>query len=305
MLERKRKKSAFDWTFDGINTVILGLFVFLCVYPFYFILINSISNPALAARGINITILPREITLRNFVEIFKQPNLAHAGWISLARTVSGTALTVAASSFFGYLMTKQEMYFRRTIYRLLVVTMYFSPGLIPFYLMIRSYGMLNTFWVYLLPYTLSAYYVILCKTFIEQMPQSLEESAMLDGAGTLRIFARIIFPLSLPIVATIAVFAAVAQWNSWFDNYLYARNANLKTLQLTLRELLTQAEQIANRARSGGGGQMASMSDSANEITPMAIRMTITTVVTLPILFVYPFMQRFFIKGIMLGAIKG
>lgn len=277
----------------------------LCVYPFYYILINAISNPALAARGITITLYPIELTLRNFTEVFKQPNLANAAWISLARTVAGTALTVACSTFFGYLMTKQQMYFRKTIYRLVIVSMYFSPGLIPVYLMMRAYGITNTFWVYLLPYMMSAYYIILCKTFIEQMPVSLEESAMLDGAGTLRIFARIVFPLSAPIVATIAVFAAVAQWNSWFDNYIYASRPWLQTLQLTLREMLQQAEQIANRARGQGGGMMGSMGDAANDTTPMAIRMTVTTVVTLPILFVYPFMQRFFIKGIMLGAVKG
>ena len=298
----KKKKSAFDWVFDSVNCLILALFVLVCLYPFYYIFINAISNPALASRGVTITFYPVEITFRNFVEVFKQPGLANAAFISLARTLVGTALTVACSSFFGYLVTRKDMYFRKTIYRLLVVTMYFSPGLIPVYLVIRSYGMLNTFWVYLLPYMMSAYYVILCKTFIEQMPPSLEESAMLDGAGTLRIFVRIIFPLSIPIIATIAVFAAVAQWNSWFDNYVYVpSNKGIKTLQLILRELLMEAEQIANRAKTGGLG----MGDSANEITPMAIRMTVTTVVTLPVLFVYPFMQRFFIKGIMLGAIKG
>ena len=297
-----KKKSAFDRVFDGVNGLILGLFVALCLYPFYYVFINAISNPALAARGVSITFYPMEITLRNFVEVFKAPGLANAASTSLARTLAGTLLTVACSSFFGYLMNRKDMYFRRTMYRLLVVTMYFSPGLIPVYLVIRTYGMLNTFWVYLLPYALSAYYVVLCKTFIEQMPPSLEESAMLDGAGTMRIFVRIIFPLSMPIIATIAVFAAVAQWNSWFDNYVFVpSNKDIKTLQLILRELLMQAEQIANRAKTGALG----MGDSANEITPMAIRMTVTTVVTLPILFVYPFMQRFFIKGIMLGAIKG
>jgi putative aldouronate transport system permease protein len=301
---RKKKKSAFDWVFDIVNCLLLGLFMTICLYPFYFIFINAISNPALASRGITITFYPMEITLRNFIEVFKQPDLAGAALVSLARTVLGTVLTVACSSFFGYLMSRQDMYFRKTIYRLLVVTMYFSPGLIPVYLVIRTYGMLNTFWVYLLPYTLSAYYVILCKTYIEQMPPSLEESAMLDGAGTMRIFARIVFPLSMPIIATIAVFAAVAQWNSWFDNYVYVpSNKGLKTLQLILRELLTQAEQIANRAAQSSG--QLGMGDSANEMTPMAVRMTVTTVVTLPILFVYPFMQRFFVKGIMLGAIKG
>jgi putative aldouronate transport system permease protein len=138
------------------------------------------------------------------------------------------------------------------------------------------------------------------------MPPSLEESAMLDGAGTLRIFARIIFPLSTPIIATIAVFAAVAQWNSWFDNYIYAAsNKALQTLQLELRQLLIEAESIANRAQGQGGGTVGSMDSSANDMTPMAIRMTVTTIVTLPILFVYPFMQRFFIKGLMLGAVKG
>ncbi len=177
--------------------------------------------------------------------------------------------------------------------------MYFSSGLIPWYLTMKLYHLNNTFLVYVLPTAISAYYIVLLKTFIEQLPESLEESAKLDGAGYLQIFSKIVFPLSKPIVATITVFAAVAQWNNWFDNYILVSSDHLKTLQLMLYEYLNEASAIATMSNTERNqGIMV-------QITPEAVRMTITMVVTMPILFIYPLMQKHFVKGIMLGAVKG
>jgi ABC-type glycerol-3-phosphate transport system permease component len=178
--------------------------------------------------------------------------------------------------------------------------MYFNAGLIPYYLTIKMYHLNQSFLLYVIPGAVSAYYVILIKTFIEQLPPSLEESAKLDGAGFFRIFMKIIFPLSMPIVATIAIFSAVAQWNSWIDNFLFSTNPKLKTLQLTLYEYLTQTNRIAQATM-----QERNSGQAVRELTPAAVRMTITMVVTLPIIFVYPFLQKYFVKGLMLGAIKG
>jgi ABC-type glycerol-3-phosphate transport system permease component len=158
----------------------------------------------------------------------------------------------------------------------------------------------RSFLLYVIPGAVSAYFVILIKTFMEQLPPSLEESAKLDGAGYFRIFMSIIFPLSMPIIATIAVFSAVAQWNSWVDNFLFMTNPKLKTLQLTLYEYLTQTNRIAQATM-----QERNSGQAVRELTPAAVRMTITMVVTLPIVFVYPFLQKYFVKGLMLGAIKG
>jgi ABC-type glycerol-3-phosphate transport system permease component len=184
---------------------------------------------------------------------------------------------------------------------MLVITMYLNAGIIPTYLTIRAYGLLNNFWVYILPGVVSAYYVILIKTYVEQLPASVEESAMLDGAGTLTIFFKIILPMSMPIMATISIYAAVSQWNAWWDNHIYAfSNKNILTLQYMLYRYLTEAERIIREMKEFGVEV-----DMSTLVTPRNIRMTITMVTVVPVLFVYPFMQRYFVKGIVIGAVKG
>ena len=186
------------------------------------------------------------------------------------------------------------------MYRGLVICMYVSGGLIPYYLTVKMVGLINTFWVYVVPFAVSAYYVILIKTFIEQLPASVEESAMLDGAGIFTILFRIILPMSMPIIATIAVYASVAQWNSWFDNHLYTGlREDLTTLQYMLYNYLNQAEKLS---------QVLAEGRNINEeqiLTPKGVRMTVTMITVIPVLCIYPFLQRFFVKGIMIGAVKG
>ncbi len=190
------------------------------------------------------------------------------------------------------------------VYRFLILTMYVNGGMISTFIVIKSYGLLNNFWVYILPMLISAYNIVLIKTYVEQLPQSLEESARLDGAGYVRVFTAIILPLSKPIIATVAVFVAVGQWNSWFDNHIYTRGTeSLTTLQYLLYNYLNEAqrlaEQIKNSVNSGGISQMVST------ISSKGVRMTITVLASLPIFLVYPFMQKYFVKGIMVGAVKG
>jgi putative aldouronate transport system permease protein len=193
------------------------------------------------------------------------------------------------------------MYFRKFIYRFVILTMYVGGGLIPTYLVMRYLGLRNNFLVYILPGAVSAYYVILIKTFIEQLPESLEESAKIEGAGTFTCWFKIIMPLSKPILATIVVFAMVGQWNSWFDAMIYMTRDDLKPLQLILYEYLQEAQRLSDRIKEGlESGTAVKMS-----LTPDTVRMTVTAVITIPILLVYPFMQRYFVKGIMIGAVKG
>ena len=286
-----------DRFFYGVTYLIMILLMFICFYPFYYVFIYSISDSALAQKGISL--FPKGVTLTNYMEVVKLDGIIRAFAVSLARTVIGTVVTVTACSFFAYLVTK-ELYGRKYIYRFVIITMYFNSGLIPYYLTMRAYHLTNTFWVYIIPGAISAYYVVLLKTFIESLPISLEESAKLDGAGYITVFFKIIFPLSKPILATITVFSAVAQWNNWFDNYIYVQSDRLKTLQLVLYEYLNQASQISQMSASslqhGLGG---------TSVTAQSVRMAITMVATLPVLFVYPFMQKHFVKGIMLGAVKG
>jgi multiple sugar transport system permease protein/putative aldouronate transport system permease protein len=279
------------------NYALFFILVILCVYPVWFILISSLSGSS----GTSGALLPRGFSFKNYENVVKIKGVFQAFGVSALRTVIGTAATVVSSMFLGYLFTKRTMPFRKLLYRGLVITMYVSGGLIPTYLVIRAYGLLNNFWVYILPGMASAYYVILIKTFVEQLPASVEESAMLDGAGTLTIFFRIIIPMSMPIAAAIAIFSGVGQWNSWFDNHIYAfQNKNLVTLQYLLYNFLREAEIIIR--------QLAESSvdvDISKLLTPKGVRMTVTMVTITPVLFIYPFLQRYFVKGIMIGAVKG
>ncbi|SDW20433.1 carbohydrate ABC transporter permease [Paenibacillus sp. CF384] len=291
-------KNDSSLVFDVFNYTVQILFTIMCIYPFYYILIYSFSEPQEALKGV--LLIPRGFTFVNYTTIFKLDDMLHSFFISVLRTVIGTALTIACCSWFAYAVTKNELYLRKYIYRFLVITMYFNAGLIPWYITMKELGLKNNFLLYILPGAVVAYYVVLLKTFIEQLPQALEESAMIDGAGHFKIFTNVIFPLSMPIVATIAVFASVGQWNTWYDNYFLVSSDRLQTLQLILYNYLTDAQRIV---------ASSSMQDLnrgiASKISPDSIRITITMVVTLPVMLVYPFLQRFFVKGLMLGAIKG
>lgn len=303
----KRKKSFRDRITAGdvINVAVLLVFTFLCFYPFWYIFIGSISNPNIPVR--TLTFLPKDVTLFNYKEVLRSQGLLEAMGISVARTVLGTVLSVLLTAFMAYLFTLQKMPARKFFYRLAIVTMYLGGGLIPTFLVYKSYGLLNTFWVYIIPGAISVYNMVLVKTFMENgVPESLGESASLDGAGPMTIFFRIMLPLSMPILATIALFVAVGQWNSWFDNMIYnSASKNLDTLQYLLYKKLNEANKIAEAARSGNTTVVGEMLTKQMVLTPDSVRMTITMLVTLPILCVYPFLQKYFVKGIMIGAVKG
>ena len=284
--------------FDVFNYALMIILIFVCVYPFYYILVYSISEPKEALKGI--VFLPREPTLINYIQIFKLDNISNAFFISTGRTVIGTMMTIFGSSLFAYLMTKDELYFRKLMYRLSVISMYFSAGLIPWYLTMKFFGLKNTFLLYVVPSMVVVFYVVLIKTFIEQLPKALEESAMMDGAGYFKIFTKVIFPLSFPIIATVAVFSAVAQWNTFFDNFFLASSDHLQTLQLILYSYLTEAQQVVQNSNLDDLNR-----GTASQISPESVRVTITMIVTVPVLLVYPFLQRYFVKGIMIGSLKG
>lgn len=293
-----RNRSVADIAFHIIVIFLFVLLFLLCAYPFYYIFIVSISNPDLVQRS-TVKLLPLGPTLGNYMQIFQLPGIFQAALVSVSRTVVGTCVTLFFTSMLAYTLTKPQLPGRRFFYRFAVVSMYVSAGLIPWYLTMLNLGLKNSFWAYILPYALSPYCMILIKTYMEQISGALEESAMIDGAGFFTIFLRIVLPVCVPVLAAVTVFTAVNQWNQWTDNLLLVNDRNLKTLQMMLLEFLNQADTIAREARSGGNVT------GAVTITPFTLRMTITMVVTFPILLVYPFMQRYFIKGIMVGAVKG
>ncbi|MBB6733026.1 carbohydrate ABC transporter permease [Cohnella sp. CBP 2801] len=290
-----------DRTFMTLNYAFFVLFTLLCVFPFYYLFINTISSNDLSARGL-VTWYPREIHFGNYVQILKLKGLSQAAFISVARTVVGTAATVLGSAFLGFIFTKRKMWGRSFWYRFVVVTMYFNAGIIPWYVIMMKLHMTNNFLAYVLPTIVSPFYIILVKTFVESIPEVLQESAEMDGAGTMTIFTRIVLPLIMPIAATIAIFAAVSQWNSFIDTVFLMTEQKYYTLQFVLYKYLNESNSLAAIIRSGGGTANIDLSKMQ---TATSVRTTVSMVVVIPILFVYPFFQRFFVKGIMIGAVKG
>lgn len=283
--------------FNICNTVLMLLIVFACFYPFYYMIIYSFSDSQIAVmKGITWKI--EGFTLENYITTLTLDNFVTGLVVSVFRTLAGVGISLLCCSFYAYLMTIQKMYFRKFLYRGLVLTMYINGGLIPIYMVYRAYGLANNYLIYLLPTALTAYNTVLIKTFMEQIPSALEESAMLDGAGYLTRYTRIIMPLSKPILATIAVFVAVGQWNSWFDSHIYVTKEEMWSLQYILYRYLQQVSSAAAVADERAATVVST-------VTPATVRMTITAVVTAPILIVYPYMQKYFTQGIMVGAIKG
>ena len=303
--EKKRHihKDPVDTLMSVITYIVYTLFAFVCVYPFYYIFINTISNNDLSARG-KIRFIPQDIHFTNYVNVSHIPALKNAFFISVSRTILGTLLTVGASAFLGYMFTRETMWKRKLWYRMVVVTMYFNAGIIPFVITMRNLHLYDTFWVYILPTIVSPFYIVLCKTFVESVPKELTDAAELDGAGTMKVFTAVIIPVIKPILATVAIFSMVAQWNSFQDNVLLAPNPKLATLQFTLYQYINQASSL--KALVNSTGNAASLAASlAHAATATSIRMTVTIVVVAPILLVYPIFQRYFVKGIMIGAVKG
>ena len=250
-----------------------------------------------------INFLPRQIHFQNYRDVFKLSGLSTAMLISVARTVLGTALTVLASAFLGYMFTLRRMWHRQFFYRLVVVTMYFNAGLIPMFMTMKLLHLTNNFFVYILPWIVQPFYIIMVKTFIESTPVSLQEAAEVDGAGPLTIFFRIVLPISTPILATVAIWAAVGQWNSFQDTLIYVTDQKLWSLQYLLYTYINQANSLAAAVKSSGS--IANVQNLVTRQTPTSIRMTVSVIVVLPILFIYPIFQRYFVKGIMIGAVKG
>ncbi len=300
--ERKRPVKKEDILFKIVNYSIFLLFTFLCAYPFYYLIINSISSNELSSNGM-INFLPRQIHFQNYKDVFQLSGLSTAVVVSIARTVIGTACTVMASAYLGFMFTQKKMWHRSFFYRFIVVTMYFSAGLIPMFMTMKLLHLTNSFWVYIIPGIVQPFNVIMVKTFIESIPSSLQEAAEVDGAGVLTVFFKVILPTCTPILATIAIWAAVGQWNSFQDTLIYITDQKLFSLQYLLYIYLNQANSLAALVKSSTS--MEAVADLVTKQTPTSIRMTISVVVVLPILFIYPMFQKYFVKGIMIGAVKG
>ena len=286
-----------------ITYFVYSIFAFVCFYPFYYILINSISNNDLSARG-KVLLVPLGMHFKNFVAVTKINGLLQAALVSVGRTAIGALLTVVTAGFLGFMFTRDTMWGRKFWYRFVVATMYFNAGIIPWYLTMRTLGLTNNFWGYIFPLVVQPFNIVLCKTFVESTPKELQEAAEIDGAGTLTVFFRIILPVIKPILATVAIFSAVGQWNAFQDTLLLVTNPKLYTLQFVLYQYITQANSLKAIINSTMSTESIAAS-LAHSQTQTSIRMTVTIVVVLPIICVYPFFQRYFTSGIMIGAVKG
>lgn len=284
--------------FDICNIIVMTVILIITLYPFLNVLAISLNDSTDTVRG-GIYLWPREFTLENYKTIFNYTGLIQGFKITILRTVSGTLLGLISGSMLAYTLSRPDFRARRFVSTVLALTMYFSGGLVPTYILMRQLGLIGTFWIYILPGVVTAFNVFIIRSFIDGLPYALQESAKLDGANDFKIYYKIILPLCKPVLATIALFLAVGQWNMWFDTYLYNGNKpHLTTLQYELMKVLASTNQ---------GSAMANANDLANQmaqVSPESIKMAITIVITVPILVVYPFLQRYFVSGMTLGAVK-
>lgn len=298
MKRRKHKLSYINrkTAFDYLLIVFFIIVLMITLYPFINVLAISFNDATDTLRGSNM-LVPRVFTLANYKYLFTEKNLVPPLMMSIARTIVGTISGVICTAMLAYTLSRRDFYFRKLFTVLFVVTMYISGGLVPEYLLItRTLGLRNNFLVYIFPGIIWVYNVILIRSFIDGLPEALQESARIDGASDFKIWYRIIVPLCKPVLATVALFLAVGQWNGFMDTYLYA--PNLKTLQYMMYEIVNKTGIDPGKTH----GQNVEV--FASSVTPQAIRMAITIVATLPIVVIYPFLQKYFVGGMTLGAVK-
>lgn len=291
-------KSPQDWIFDTFVYVFIGIVTVATLYPFLNVLAISFNDSVDTVRG-GISIFPRQFTLENYKLIFSYDGLITGFKISVLRTVIGTLAGLVSGSMVAYTLARKEFQGRRFVSVFLAITMYVSGGLIPGFILIKNLDLINTFAVYILPGLVSAFNIFIIRSFIDGIPYALQESAKLDGANDFTIYWRVILPLTKPALATVALFLAVGQWNSWFDTYLYnGSNDSLTTLQYELMKVLQSTTTNSNDVRGENISQLVT------QVSPDSVKMAITIIATVPILIVYPFLQKYFVKGMTLGAVK-
>lgn len=296
--KNKIKTSLGSKIFDVFNTIFMLAFAFIMIYPFWNQLVISLNEGTDTVKG-GLTFWPRIFTFQNYAYIFKRSNIAKGAMVSVLRSVVGTFTCIMCSGLLGYITTVKQFVGRRFVRLAFIVTMYFGGGLIPTYLLYTQLGLTETFTVYWLPGLFSAYYMILLGSFMDGLPESLSESARLDGASELTIYFKVILPLCKPVLAAVAVMLAVTHWNSWFDVMIYNSSGNWDTLQVYLRKILMESEQAAKLLSD------QKQYEAMRNLTTTSIRAATTMIVTLPIVCVYPFFQKYFVGGMTIGAVKG
>lgn len=294
--KHKRKKSLSDRIFVICNTIFMIAFVVITLYPVLNTLAISFNDGTDALRG-GIYLIPRKFTLKNYITVLQKDDLITGAIVTVARTVVGTLLALVSNAILAFVVSRKNFLFKKQLSLFWVITMYVNGGLIPTFLLFKGLHLTNSFWVYVIPGMVNAFNMLVIRTYMNGIPDSLEESAQLDGAGYTTIFTKIISPLCKPVYATVALFVAVGQWNSWFDAMLYNRMSdNLTTLQYELMKLLSS---VTNQGTSA-----EAMKNATGTVTPTSVRAAATILTMLPIICIYPFLQQYFVAGLTLGGVK-
>ncbi len=294
----KMQQSVYSKAFDVFNITFMVLFCITILIPFWDMIVRSFSR-AQDISYMHVNFFPKVWSLEAYAYCFKDSEILHAMLISVARTVLGTAFHIIVTCLAAYTLTRDQMPFRGLITAILLIPMFFSGGLIPTYINMRNLHLTNNFLVYVLPGGFSIYNCIIIRNYFFSIDKGMEEAAGIDGASPLQVFVRIIMPLSKPVLATVALWQIVGQWNAWFDNMIYTRSVEgLTTLQYLLRRML-------DTMQKGDAQNLIDVAGSNMDINPDTVKAATTVIVVLPIIMVYPFLQKYFVKGIMVGAVKG
>jgi putative aldouronate transport system permease protein len=297
-MTRHIRKTVEDRVIDIAVFFILAAVFFVTAYPFYLSIVLSFNDGLDAARG-GIYLWPRRFTLDNYRAFFTDEKWILGFGVTALRTLIGTVVTTLFTSMVAYGLSYEKLIGKKLYMKIAVFCLYFSGGLIPYYMVLNALGLLNKFLVYIIPSGLNLFYAIVAVSFFRTLPFELHESATIDGAGELKIFFRIILPVSKPLLATIAIFTGVGHWSSWFDSAFFVQNKNLRTLGYLLMEVI-------NRSNfTGASATTAAMAAAHSTLTPLAIQVTAMVISVFPIMVIYPFLQKYFVTGLTLGAVKG
>lgn len=290
------RSTAFDW----INYAAMVLLAFIMVYPLWYCVAGSLNEGMDYLRG-GVFLWPRKWTLANYKAVFLDSAILNAFWVTIWKCLVGTVTSVLCTAMVAYAITRPKLRLKRLYIPFIMLTMFFSGGLIPYFILIVDLGLYDSFWVYVIPTMFSAYNMIIIQSFMRELPSELIESAKLDGASEYRIFFQIILPLSKPVLATIALFTVVTHWNSYFDSMMYTSSQELQTIQLFLKKVITDP----SVSRGLGSAATIAIPDQAATLTPQVVKLATMVVTALPVVCIYPFLQRYFVKGVTVGAVKG
>jgi len=289
-----KQRTRIDYIYDGLIYALLSFLLLICIYPFW----NQVVTALSSNQSEVITFLPKGLSFGSFLLSLDYPGLWSGYGNTIMRTIVGVLFSVTVTALFSYPLAKSQLPFNRTLTTFVLFTMLFSGGLIPNYLLVKSLGLLNTFWALVLPGLASAFNIFIMRNFFRSLPDALEESAQIDGAGYLRIFFNIILPISTPVLATVGLWVAVTHWNAWFDSMIYIRDENKQVLQVILRKIIIEND-LNDMERMTQGTSLDKL------FSPKQLQATVICLSVIPMLAVYPFVQKYFVQGIMVGAVKG